>query len=176
MRKEDRYRFEVGKDYTTITVTQRNHKKVILLMNHNDAEIIQRQSYNISFSSDDQKPRVYIRWDTQNRISVARWVLGLTDPKVVITFKNQNTLDFRDGNLVIIPPGKQIQNRIGAQKNSKSQVRGVTWYKKYNKWNGQVMHKGKNHNVGYHEDVKEIEQRVIAKRKELLEYSFQDKN
>lgn len=174
MKKVDRYLFEVGKEHTTITVTQRTHKKIVLLMNHDDAEIIQRQSYNLVFSSDDQKIRVYMICNDKKRISLARWVLSLNDSKVVITFKNQNTCDFRTGNLVVLPPGKQIQNRSGAQKNSKSQIRGVTWYKKYNKWNGQVMHKGKNHNVGYHEDRNIIEQAVIAKRKELLEYSFQD--
>lgn len=176
MRKEDRYLFEVGKDYTTVTVTQRNKGKIVLLLNHNDAEIIERQSYNLSFAnSDGFRAKVYIHWKGQSRITLARWVLGIQDTSKVITYRNLDSFDFREGNLVLIENGQPSQNRSGAQKNNLSSgIRGVSWHKNYEKWMGQVVHKGKHHTVGYDANIKVIEQAVIAKRRELLEHSFQD--
>lgn len=177
MKIAGRYEFIIEKDHTVIIVHRWRAEAIKLLLNHDDAEIIQRQNYEIAIvDADEYRPRINIRWDGKNRMSLARWVLGLTDPKKIVTFKNNSTLDFRDGNLIISVKGRQSQNRIGAQKNSTSKVRGVSWYKKYGKWNGQVVHNGKNYNVGYDKDKAVIERAVIAKRKELLELSFMDQD
>lgn len=66
------------------------------------------------------------------------------------------------------------ENRKGAQSNSKSGVRGVSWHKKAHKWVAQVKHHGKVHYVGAFMTVPEAEEAVSRKRRELFSHSPAD--
>lgn len=67
------------------------------------------------------------------------------------------------------------ENRTGAQRNSKSGVRGVRW-REQNKhsragWVAQVQHNGKIHHVGRFDKLADAEAAVVAKRLELFSHS-----
>jgi len=61
------------------------------------------------------------------------------------------------------------ENRKGAQRNSKSGVRGVCWYK--GKWFTGVKHEGKSYYVGSYDDIADAEAAVVAKRNELFSHN-----
>lgn len=66
-----------------------------------------------------------------------------------------------------VTPRQNNQNRRGAQKNSSTGVRGVSWDKSRGKYIAGVKHKGVRYNLGRFDSIKEAEMKVIAKRKEL---------
>ena len=66
------------------------------------------------------------------------------------------------------------ENLSGAQVNSKSGIRGVTWFKSKEKYRATVGHNGKQYSGGYFDDIKEAEQAAIALRKKLFTNSLKD--
>lgn len=81
---------------------------------------------------------VCVRPGSRNRVlNLHRLVLGITDPKVWINFRNGNRFDCRKSNLVISDP----QNTAaGARKQPfrSSKYKGVSWNKEHQKWTAQV--------------------------------------
>lgn len=61
---------------------------------------------------------------------------------------NGNTLDNRRCNLRICRHAQNSYNQI-LPKNNTSGYKGVTWYKRYNKWLAQTLVDGKRKNLGY---------------------------
>ena len=70
---------------------------------------------------------------------------------------------------------QNTENREGAQSNSKSGVRGVSWHKAGRKWTANVKHNGKAIYLGSFDSIREAEQVVKAKRLELFTHSDKDR-
>jgi hypothetical protein len=70
---------------------------------------------------------------------------------------------------------QNLENRSGAQSNSKSGVRGVFWNKHKGKWHARVTHDGKQYNAGFFNDIKQAEAAVLIKRKELFTHNYLDR-
>lgn len=70
---------------------------------------------------------------------------------------------------------QNMENRAGAQKNSKSGVRGVCWDPRRSKWRGVVKHNRVQTHVGHFETLAEAESAVIAKRLELFTHNELDR-
>ena len=70
---------------------------------------------------------------------------------------------------------QNAEHRRGAQSNSKSGVRGVSWDKTNRKWQAQVKHEGRVMKVGRYCDLAEAEAAVIAKRNELFTHNDLDR-
>lgn len=125
------------------------------------------KNVNITFKNYGERYVVQYYKDDQKKYNLTRLILGLTDKKIFVTFKNKDSFDFRVENLILSTQGIVGQNRTGNQKNNTSNVRGVYWNSQKSKWCGQVEHMRKNHFVGCSEDKVEIEKAVIAKRNEI---------
>lgn len=63
------------------------------------------------------------------------------------------------------------ENREGAQKNSKSGVRGATWNQKLRKWQASVQHNGKSYYLGLHATCEEAGLAATKARAELFTHS-----
>ena len=66
------------------------------------------------------------------------------------------------------------ENMSGAQANSKSGIRGVTWFKPKRKWRATVVHHGKQYGGGYFNDIEDAERSAIALRKRLFTNNLKD--
>lgn len=73
--------------------------------------------------------------------------------------------------LRVVTPKQNSENRKGAQKNSKTGIRGVYWYAARNRWRAEVSHEGKNYYVGHFKTLEEAEEAVRGKRAELFTHS-----
>lgn len=74
-----------------------------------------------------------------------------------------------------VTPKQNEENRRGANRSSRSGIRGVHWSEAYKKWVAQVGHLNKCHFVGHFDTASEAEVAVIAKRNELFTHNDQDK-
>lgn len=67
------------------------------------------------------------------------------------------------------------ENLPGANRNSKSGVRGVSLHKATGLWRGTVVHNGKQHTVGYFKSIPEAENAVRLRRIELHSHNDADR-
>ena len=81
----------------------------------------------------------------------------------------------RPDHLRAVTNKENLENRTGAQRNSLSGVRGVSWHKKGRRWHARVKHHGKQIHVGLFKTLAEAEAAVIAKRLELFSCNEIDK-
>ena len=121
----------------------------------------------------------------------------------VMTIENRNVLAHRFSYELLvgpIPPGAEIdhichtrdcsnpdhlrpvthalnhQNRSGAQSNSKSGVRGVSWDRRKGKWVVAASVRGRKHYGGWFDDLRDAEQSAIALRLRIMTHSERDRN
>lgn len=66
------------------------------------------------------------------------------------------------------------ENRRGAQRNSRSGVRGVYWDSGRKKWQAELMHHGRNIHLGRFDSVAAAAEAVAAKRREIFTHSDMD--
>jgi hypothetical protein len=79
------------------------------------------------------------------------------------------------GHLRAVTVKQNQENRAGAQRDSKSGVRGVWWRPGRNKWQAQVEHNGRVYTVGSFTSLQEAEAAVKAKRLELFTHNDADR-
>lgn len=73
----------------------------------------------------------------------------------------------RPDHLRLVTPAENQQNRRGANRDSATGVRGVSWNKSLRKYRARVSLSGKKYHAGYYDTLEEAEAAVIAKRREL---------
>jgi hypothetical protein len=69
---------------------------------------------------------------------------------------------------------QNLENRQGAQANSASGIRGVSWDKKSQKWRGYVTHNKVRLSLGFFDSPEQAEAVVKAKRLEVFTHSDMD--
>lgn len=74
----------------------------------------------------------------------------------------------RPEHLRLVTHAQNHQNRRGAQSNSFTGIRGVTWHKRDRKYQARVSLSGKTYHAGLFDTLAEAEAAVIAKRRELF--------
>ncbi len=90
---------------------------------------------------------------TRKKVSMHRMVAQT--PKGMDTDHiNGDKLDNRRENLRACTRSQNLLNR-GAQKNSTTKQKGVFWYKRYNKYEVQLMVRKVKHNLGYYQSKDE---------------------
>lgn len=82
-----------------------------------------------------------------------RAILLVTDPQVQVDHCNHDTLDNRRKNLRSCTHSQNRSNLSGAQRNSKSGIRGVSFNKKINKWRASIKVNRRTKNLGDFENI-----------------------
>jgi hypothetical protein len=86
-----------------------------------------------------------------------RFILGLTDPKILVDHKDRNGLHNWRGNLRI---ATNAQNRANSGKYSgSSPYRGVSWHNRIRKWCAVIRKDNKLRHLGYFADETEAAHR-----------------
>jgi hypothetical protein len=104
-------------------------------------------------------------------VRLHRWIMDAPDGMEVDHRDAEDTLNNRRDNLRIVTRSENMQNRVGAQRNSKSGIRGVSWVEKSNKWRATIKLNGKFKHLGCFEDIVAAEAVVIAARVRYMPYS-----
>ena len=117
---------------------------------------------SISCKRDGKRPKV-------TTLQMHRLIMDPIPDGMQVDHVNHNGLDNRNKNLRICT---SQQNTWNAQKpklnrESSSQYKGVSWYKRYNKWVARGTHDGKRITLGYYNCEKEAARAYDAAAKEL---------
>lgn len=83
-----------------------------------------------------------------------------------VDHKNGNRTDNRPSNLRAATNSQNSTNQR-LRGTNRSGVKGVYWYAQRSKWLGQVTFNGRTHTVGYFNDLREAEAKVMAFREQL---------
>lgn len=77
-------------------------------------------------------------------VMLHRWIMKPQNDMQIDHYNHDGLNNKRSDNLRNLTNSENQQNKIKAQKNSKSGVLGVCWYKRIGKWQAQIKIKGKN--------------------------------
>lgn len=80
-------------------------------------------------------------WVQGRTVLMHRFIKAVSDRHVLLDHKNRNGLDNRRDNLRIATHGENRSNSKSS-KNNTSGFRGVSWYKRYRKWQVIIQHHG----------------------------------
>lgn len=103
-------------------------------------------------------------------VRLHRWLLNAPTDKIVDHI-NHDILDNRECNLRLVTNLENMQNRRGAQINSKTGIRGVSWDKSKRKWRATLGVNNKHIHVGRFETIEEAEKAVKEARAKYMPYS-----
>lgn len=104
-----------------------------------------------------------------------QWLFGELAPGVLLDHTCHNKACVRPDHLRPVTNKQNTENVVGAQRNSKSGVRGVWWDKDASKWRAAVRHNRKLIHVGYFESIEDADAAVKAKRNELFTHNDMDR-
>lgn|SRR5512139_3387059 len=77
----------------------------------------------------------------------------------------------RPDHLRLVTPKQNNEHRHGANKNSRSGIRGVVWVEKHKKWRAVIKHNRRLYHLGHYATPEEAEAVVVAKRRELFSHA-----
>lgn len=106
----------------------------------------------------------------QRNGALHRWITNAPESMHVDHFDHDG-LNNKDDNLRICTNAENQQNRVGAQKNSTTGIRGVIWDKRRSKWRAQIKINGKSKHVGSFTSILEAERAVKEARSKYMPYS-----
>lgn len=167
--------YEIRGNVTVIFLDKRDKSHLECLIDTSDLEKVMRFPNKWLDSWSPGGRTHYVRGNIRKNgkptsIIFARYLLDATDG-FQVDHINHNTLDNRRGNLRVVTPVQNGQNKKGANKNSKSGVRNVVWRKDVQKWCVYITINKKSHNFGFYEDLADAEKAARKIRGELMPYS-----
>lgn len=132
-----------------------------------DLERVKSLGYTLHRSQGEGLPYCIYKKEGKTKY-LHRFILNLEEgDNYVVDHKNHNTLDNRKNNLNRVTVYQNQQNRLGARKNSKSRIRGVSWDSRNSDW--VVVVKGQY--FGRFKDKSQAENLAKEKIKELMPYT-----
>lgn len=160
-RQEDEIFYE--NDYAYILLTKNGVTKKVLF-DVSDVDKIKQYKWHLHYREKDKrydactnKPGTHK--NKKRYISMHRFLLNY-DGNLQIDHINRNTLDNRSLNLRIVTPYENNQN-----KESKFEVKGITFDKSRNKWKASIQYNGIVYDLGRFDELRDaIMRRKIAER------------
>ncbi|UYL86613.1 HNH endonuclease [Arthrobacter phage RadFad] len=100
---------------------------------------------------------------------------GPIAPGLFIDHMCHNRACVNPAHLRTVTNKEDLENREGAQKTSRSGIRGVYWNKAKGAYYAQVQHAGKRYFAGMHSTLEKAEAAAVAKRNELFTHNLADR-
>lgn len=120
----------VGSNVEILVIKKDNSEQKVIIDFHSLKKL---KGARVGTVKDGNNFYAFVSYGRGKRWLMHRYLMEAKD-KEVIDHINHNTLDNRITNLRFITKSGNSQNRLGAQKNSLSGVRGVSWDKEKKKW------------------------------------------
>lgn len=100
------------------------------------------------------------------RVKMHRFIMGVTDPSILVDHKNRNGLDNRKHNLRLCDKLKNAANSKPINKTSA--YKGVSFDNYSKKWVARIKFEGKQLNLGRYDDEEDAARAYDAKAKEVF--------
>lgn len=170
--------YEIKEDYALIYIKRKDGSEFSTLIDIEDLEKVKsfKNSWNLVWSPGTESFYVvgYYKSDKKTKsIGMHRYILGANE-HMVVDHINHDTLDNRRSNVRIITFAENQQNRKGAQRNSKSGIRGVSWDANKNKWFACIYVNSKRIYLGVFSDMNEAEKVVVEARRKYMPFSLEN--
>jgi hypothetical protein len=168
--------YEIRGDVTAIFIDSPKYGKFETIISTKQLErakefpYIWRVTWDRGIKSFYIRGALYLGNRKQRTILLHRWITNAPDG-MVVDHIDHDTLNNTDSNLRIITIAQNAQNRKGAQRGSKSGVRGVIWDKNNNKWVSTIKINGVQMYLGSFDTIKDAEQVSITARMHHMPYS-----
>lgn len=169
-------KYEIRGEVTTIFLNQKNGSILETILDTADLGRVKQfpNTWCAKWSPDTQSFYCYgmINLPFGQRINVQlhRWLVDC-DTDVQVDHYNNDTLNNRRGNLRVATRSENHQNRAGAQRNSKSGIRGVCWCKRKKKWQALIKVGEKRKHLGYFSTIEDAEIVVKEARRIYMPFS-----
>lgn len=171
-----RNKYKVLGDKTVIILNSKKHgrKETIIDTNKLDQVMSVDTTWGMHFAPNTGS--FYCRAAVKNSngkidtVLLHRLVMGFPEGKVVDHI-NGDTLNNTTKNLREATISENLQNRSGANKNSKSGVRGVYWHKQDEMWQVKMRVNGTSKHIGLYETILEAEIAAKNARAKYMPFS-----
>lgn len=162
--------YKVNEDYTEIIIESKKYGTIKSKIDSEDLERCKKVNWYYSKNKDS----VYIEGTFKGRkVKLHRYILNITDKKILIDHINRNTLDNRKLNLRFATNKENSFNR-SIRSDNKSGYQGVDF--KNNKWRGKIKYNGITIHLGYFTNKNEaILNRQLAEKYLFKEFSPTEK-
>lgn len=160
---------EINGDITTFDVKRQDGTVLKVIIDTEDLKSVSKYSWRSRL--DKAMNQFYIiSTAARGYVQLHRYIMKA--PKgLLVDHINHDTLDNRKCNLRLADQSQNGQNRSGAQKNSRSGIRGVFWLERDQCWTAQVRIHGKEIYLGEFRDKEEARKVVEDARSVLMPYS-----
>ncbi len=171
--------YEIRGDVTAIFINSPKYGRLEVLISTDKLDLVKEfpNSWSVSLYKPTESFYVYGKifegTKTKEKIYLHRLIMNA--PKgMIVDHINHKTLDNTDLNLRVITKAQNHQNRKGAQSNSSSEVRGVSWFERDNKWRAHITVDRVFRHIGYFNTIEEAEHAVIEARFKYMPFSSEE--
>lgn len=165
-------KYEVNGDETVIYMLNRKGESFKTLIDTEDLSKVIGLKTSWIAHEDHGKRTFYaetVKTKNKKREHIGLHRLVMNCPSgLVVDHINHNTLDNRKSNLRIVNQSGNQLNRKGANKQSSSGIRGVSWHKNSGKWQACLRINGERVYLGLYKDKKEAEKTIEDKLEKVV--------
>lgn len=169
-------KFEIRGEVTAIFLNRRDGNTLETIIDTSMLEQIADFPYTWCASWNSCTNSFYcygkLRTETGERKSILlhRWVTNCPQD-MEVDHINNDTLDNTQQNLRTVTSAENHQNRLGAQYNSRTGIRGVSWNKRKRKWQAALKVENRRMHLGYFIKLSDAESEVKNARKDYMPFS-----
>jgi len=116
------------------------------------------------------KGEIYLPGGAVVRVQLHRWITDCPE-NIQVDHFNNDTLNNRRKNLRLTTSAQNNQNRAGAQRNSKSGIRGVYWDGKREAWRAVITLNYRHKHIGRFATIQEAEAAIKKARAKYMPFS-----
>ena len=168
-RKTNRYITE--EDITKIIINSPKYGIKIFMIDTCFIEKVKKYSWCLLFVNETFYARAEIKVNGKKEAVMLHRLIMNCPIDMQVDHINHDTQNNTKNNLRIVTKKQNMENRKGAERNCKSGIRGVNWFKRDSLWEVNVGHNGKKIYGGRFKDIVQAEKAAKELRKQYFTHS-----